>query len=84
MEDKKFVEINDEELDQVVGGTVIIAAGTNEIAFTSRNIKYRLNGISARDARNVVLDLMDANPDMSDAEFDKLVRNTFNRNGWLA
>ena len=84
MEDKKFVEISDDELEQVAGGVVIIAADSNEIAFSSRKIKYKLNGISARDARNMVLDLMDANPGLSDADFDKLVRNTFNRNGWLA
>lgn len=84
MEEKKIFEINDDELDQVVGGTVVIAMDKNEIAFTSRNIKYKLNGISAKEARSVVLDLMDANTNLSDAEFDKLVRNTFNRNGWLA
>ena len=75
-------ELKDNELEMVAGGTVVVS-NIGNIGFTSLGVKYRLQNVDWKTARNVAEDMYDQNIGMSDAEFDQLVLNTFMANGWI-
>lgn len=77
-------EINQNELENVVGGTVIISKDYNNIGFSTLRVKYDLIGVDARTARNYVEDLLDAHRnDMTNKQFDELCRSKLKDKGWI-
>lgn len=77
-------EINDNQLEEVVGGTVIISKDYNNIGFTTLRVKYDLIGVDARTARNKVEEWLDAHRDMTNAEFDAYCRDQLGALGWIS
>ena len=76
-------EIKDNQLDNVVGGTVIISKDYNVIGFTTLGEKFNLVGVDARTARNFVEELLDANRDMTNAAFDAFCKEQLQAKGWI-
>ena len=76
-------QINDQEMENVVGGTVIISKDYNNIGFSTTREKFDLKNCTFKQARNSVDDLLEEHPEMSNAEFDNFVKNAFKAKGWI-
>lgn len=76
-------QINDQELEQVIGGTVIISRDNMNIGFNTSRHKYALKNCTYREARNFVEDLKDQNPNMNNAEFDAYVEQQLSDLDWI-
>ncbi len=76
-------KLNDQELEQVVGGAVIISKDYMNIGFSTTKEKFNLKKCTYREARNYVDDLLDDNPNLSNAAFDRLVKKKFHDRGWI-
>ena len=76
-------ELNDNQLDEIVGGTVIISKNTMKIGFSTTGERFKLQNCTYRDARNLMDDLLEANPNMSNAAFDKYCKQQFKNKGWI-
>ena len=76
-------QLNEMDLEGVVGGTVIISKDKMKVGFSTTKEKYDLKNCSYSQARNYVEDLLDANPGLSNAEFDKLAKNSLKAKGWI-
>jgi len=75
-------ELNETELDQVVGGTVVMSAPLGLIQFTAYGKTFTIKGDFVT-MRNRLLELYDEHCDMNDRDFDKLVMKEFRANGWI-
>ena len=76
-------QLNDSEMEKVAGGTITINRSTMNMGFTSIGENYELH-CSFRDARNFADDLKAANPGLSEAEFEALVKLQFQSRGWIS
>lgn len=76
-------QINDEILDAVHGGTVILSRDNNTIGFTTLGQNFELKNCTYYEAFGLVDTLYVNNKELSDLEFDKLVRKAFKQNGWI-
>ena len=54
-------ELNDAQVEEVVGGTVIISANYMRVGFVTTKESYKLNNVTYREARNYAEDLLDEN-----------------------
>lgn len=75
--------INEQSLENVAGGTVIISKDYMVVGFDTTQEKFNLKNCTYRDARNLIEDLKDANPTMSNAAFDQLAKQTLQSKGWI-
>lgn len=75
-------EINDAELNDVAGGIVFLSKDYNMVGFSTLQEDYKLN-CTYREARDLRDDLLEANPGISDSDFDVLVKNAFISKGWI-
>lgn len=76
-------ELDELELDSVVGGAVAINAAEGTVAFTTVGKKYTLKDITPQAARYAAFDLLDAHPEMNPKEFDVFCAKQFRANGWI-
>jgi hypothetical protein len=76
-------EINELELESVVGGTVVISKDKMKVGFTTMGGSYKLVNCTYKQARNYVEDLKDANPGLTDAQFDALAKQNLQAKGWI-
>lgn len=76
-------QLNEQAMEQVVGGTVIISKDYMMIGFDTTQEKFNLKNCTYRQARDYVDDLLDSNPGLSNAEFDTLVKNGMKAKGWI-
>lgn len=76
-------QINENILEDVVGGTVIISKDHMVVGFSTTQEKYNLKNCEYRQVRNLVEDLKDANPSMGNAEFDAFIKKTLQSKGWI-
>ncbi len=74
-------QINENALEEVVGGTVNLSEAANKIGFTTLHEGYTLK-CSYKEAKKLVSQLFAAN-DLSEAAFDKLVKKEFQARGWI-
>ena len=65
-------ELNQTELEEVVGGTVVLSAPLGMVRFTALSRNFKIKG-DVKEMRNLLLQLYDENEDLSDIEFDNLV-----------
>lgn len=77
-------ELNEQELENVVGGTVIISQDYMVISYTTIGKKKQLRNCSYRQARDYVDDLFDQNPGLSGQEFDQLCYDKMKAKGWVS
>ncbi len=71
------------DLDNVVGGTVVISQDYMAVGFTTTGEKYDLMNCTYKEARNYVEDLLEANKNLSNAQFDALVKKELKNKGWI-
>ncbi len=76
-------ELNDNQVEQVVGGTVVISANYMRIGFVTTKESYSLKNCTFREARNFAEDLLDANRQMSNAQFDQYCKQQMAEKGWI-
>lgn len=76
-------EINENEVEKIVGGTVILSKDYNTVAFSTTRQKFSLQNCTYRQARDYVEDLKDENPGLSNAEFDALAMKKLQAKGWI-
>lgn len=74
--------INEFDLDAVVGGTVSLSEKRMKIAFSTLNEKYDIK-CSFKEARNLCNQLFAANADMTESQYDALVKKEFQSRGWI-
>lgn len=74
-------QITDLDLEEVVGGTVNLSEKANKIGFTTLHEGYVLK-CTYKEAKKLVSSLF-ANNDLSESEFDKLVKKEFQSRGWI-
>ena len=75
-------EINGQDLEKIVGGTVIIS-DHGVIGFKTTREKFTFTGITYRNLTNYVADLLEAHSDMSDEAFDAFVKDDLKKHGWI-
>ena len=75
-------EINENELELVAGGTVVIS-DLGRVGFSTIGKKFTLKNVGWREARNYAEDLHDLHKDMSNEEFDQYVMQVFQNKGWI-
>ncbi len=75
-------EINENEIDQVVGGAVCISEAKNRISFSTLGEGYPLK-CTYKEANSLVISLFGQHSDMSEKEFDQFVKQTFQNKGWI-
>ena len=75
-------ELMDFEVEEVVGGTICLAASIGIVGFSQLGETYNMTG-DPTEMRNLLFALEDANQHMNALEFDTLVRNEFMARGWL-
>lgn len=76
-------QLNDEVLESVAGGTVILSRDNNTVGFTTTGQNFQLKNCSYYDAFALIDSLYVNNKQKSDNEFDKLVRKEFAKRGWI-
>ena len=76
-------EINDNELENVVGGTVIISNDYHNVGFSTLGEMYDLKNCTYKQARDFVDDLKAENSKLTDAEFDALAKQKLQAKGWI-
>lgn len=76
-------QLNEQDIENVVGGTVIISKDNMVVGFSTTKEKFNLKNCTYKQARNLVDDLLDENPTLGNAAFDKLVKQTFQSKGWI-
>ena len=76
-------ELNDSQLEQVVGGTVVISSNYMRDGFITTKESYALKNCTFREARNFAEDLWDENKELSDAQFDQLCKQKMAEQGWI-
>lgn len=77
------LELNDEMMNDVNGGTVVISKNTMNIGFTTRGEKYALKNCTYRQARDLRDDLLEAHPELNNSQYDNLVYQEFKKKGWI-
>lgn len=75
-------ELFEKDTELVTGGTVVFS-DRGFVGFSTTGERYVLQGVDWRTARNFVEDLVIANPQMSDADFDQYAKGLMAGNGWL-
>ena len=74
--------LDDPQLEQVAGGTVVFSNVYNAVAFVTTQEKYNLT-CDWKEARNYVEELLEQHPEMSDAAFDQFAKQQLVNKGWL-
>lgn len=77
-------ELSDLDVEQAIGGTVVITQDFMRIGFTTIGSTKRLRNCTYEEATGLVNQLYAANNDKSNEEFDTIVRDTFKEKGWIS
>ena len=75
--------LNDDEMNQVVGGTVILNTSRMRIGFTYLQEVYNVVNCSDDDARDLVNELYKEYKNKGDKVLEEAVRAAFDDRGWL-
>lgn len=75
-------QIDDDRIDEVVGGTACLDRSANRISFTTLATGYELK-CDFQTARSFLSGLFIQNPDMTEEEFDKFARKQFKARGYI-
>lgn len=75
-------KLNDEMLENVNGGTVIISSDCNNVGFSTLREKYDLK-CSWKDARDLLDEELDKNLGLNNYEFDLHMKKLYQDRGWI-
>lgn len=76
-------QINEEMLDRVAGGTVILSRDYNTVGFTTTGQNFPLKNCDYYQALQLIDQMYVNNKQATDADFDKIVRKEFAIRGWI-
>lgn len=76
-------ELNDKDLDQVVGGTVIVNGTRMRIGFSYHQQAFDLVNCDKIDAMLTATQIYAEYRDKGDKAFEEAVMNEFRNRGWL-
>ncbi len=76
-------QLNEEVMEQVTGGTVVISKDKMKVGFTTLGEKYSLQNCQYRDAVSFIDELWESNRGLSDADFDQLAKKSLQAKGWI-
>lgn len=76
-------QLDEQLLDNVVGGTVIISKDYMVVGFSTIQEKYNLKNCTYKQIRDYIEDLLDDNPNLSNEEFDLLAKQNLQSKGWI-
>ncbi|MBQ0101708.1 MAG: hypothetical protein KBT31_02815 [Firmicutes bacterium] len=76
-------ELNDNELEMVSGGETIIQSNDNKVLFTTILKKRTFQNCTLNEISLFVNQLLDANPNLSEQEFDELAMSELIKKGWI-
>lgn len=76
-------ELNDNELELVAGGEVCFSQKRNRVSFSTLQVGFPIKDGCYDQARSIAIQLFAANPDMSEKDFDILVKNTLQSKGLI-
>ncbi len=76
-------QINEQDIEQVTGGTVVFNKRWGNVSFSTTGDKYTLKNCSVDDAWSLVERLRETHRNLSEEEFDNLIRTTFEGKGWI-
>ena len=76
-------QINEENLENVVGGTVIVSADKMKIGFTTLGEKYNLKNVTFDQAMATIYGMYGQYQDHTGNAFDTAVRDAFKAKGWI-
>ena len=75
-------QLTDQDLENVVGGSVNLSEKKNKIGFDTIGEAYTLK-CTFKEAKTLVLTMFAENPDVTEQEFDILVRDEFLHRNWI-
>ena len=75
-------QLSDQELENVVGGSVNLSEKKNKVGFDTIGEVYTLK-CTYTEARTRLVSLFASHQDLSEREFDILVRDDFKYNKWI-
>lgn len=75
-------QLTDQDLENVVGGSVNLSEKKNKIGFDTIGEVYTLK-CTFKEAKTLVLTMFADYPDVSEREFDILVRDAFRDNKYI-
>ena len=76
-------QINDRELDQVVGGIVRVSGNKMKVNFTTLKQVFKLKNCEASDASLQAQILYNQHKDEGDLAYEQIVLNDFRSRGWI-
>lgn len=76
------IEINENQLEEINGGNVVLSGPLKLCGFSTLGKSYRIKG-DIKLMRNRLLELYDQNENMSSEAFDLLVEQDFIHKGWI-
>lgn len=76
-------ELNANDIEQVVGGTVILNTSRMRIGFTYLGEAYNVVNCSDDDARDLVNELYKQYKNQGDKALEEATREAFSSRGWL-
>ncbi|MBQ2956282.1 MAG: hypothetical protein IJE08_07460 [Clostridia bacterium] len=81
LDNKKVFELNDDELDCVSGGTALISANTNRVAFSTTREIFSFKNCTYRQVRDLCESLIGEYP--TEAEYDAACKAALKEKGWI-
>jgi len=75
-------QLSDQDLENVVGGSVNLSEKKNKIGFDTIGEGYTLK-CTFKEAKTLVISLFAAHSDMGEREFDIFVRDEFRSRNWI-
>lgn len=76
-------ELKDQELENIVGGTVIVSGDKMRVGFTTLNEKYNLKNCTFDQVMGVIYSMYGQYTDTTGVSFDTAVRSALFDRGWI-
>lgn len=76
-------QINENELENVVGGTVVVSGDKMKVGFTTLGEKYNLKNCTFQEAMSVIYGMYGQYTDHTGVSFDTAVRDALKAKGWI-
>ena len=76
-------QINENELESVVGGTVIVSGDKMKVGFTTLGEKYNLKNTTFEQTMALIYSMYGQYNDHTGVSFDTAVRDALKAKGWI-
>ena len=76
-------QINENALENVVGGTVVVSGDKMKVGFTTLNEKYSLKNCTFDQVMSVIYGMYGSYQDHTGTDFDTAVKQALQSRGWI-